>query len=99
MRKTWNWKFAIKAVGSSIVGLVAMLMLVEIWGAWTGPENYPGELPAVVLRTPAWLLTCNLGVAGNEPQHLAALAGRDAGASPLGMDGTRWFSTRPLNVR
>ncbi|MHA3014885.1 DUF1772 domain-containing protein [Cupriavidus necator] len=51
MRKTWNWKFAIKAVGSGILGLVAMLMLVEIRGAWTGPENYPfgGQGPSAAM--------------------------------------------------
>lgn len=51
MPKTWNWKFTIRAVGASILGLFAMLMLTEIWAAWTTPEEYPfgGQGPAAAM--------------------------------------------------
>jgi hypothetical protein len=70
MPKTWNWRFAIKAAGVSILGLVALLMLVEIWGAWTAPEEYPfgGQGPAAAMwayqSQANYLLSCFASLLG-----------------------------------
>lgn len=54
MRKTWNWKFAIKAakvVYGVLLGLVFIIMPVELWGALTTPQDYRfgGEGPAAAM--------------------------------------------------
>ena len=41
MRKTWNWKFAIKIAAAIMPGLIAALMPIDFWHAWTAPEAYP----------------------------------------------------------
>ncbi|SDD70995.1 hypothetical protein SAMN05216345_11410 [Cupriavidus sp. YR651] len=51
MQKTWNWKSATRALAAGILCFIAAVMLMEMWGAWTTPEDYPfgAEGPAAAM--------------------------------------------------
>lgn len=41
MQKTWNWKSVIRLLAISGLTLIAVLLLSEMWNAWTVPGEYP----------------------------------------------------------
>lgn len=64
MQKTWNWKSAIRILAASGLAVIAVIVLAEMWGAWSVPDAYPfgAEGPAAAMwpyRSQAnYLLAC-----------------------------------------